>query len=160
MNVSIDTGANCSIISRAVIEMHPNKFKLRKASLRMKTADGSTKPVKNVVKNVTTEIQDNISKLDFLVLNNTDYDVLLGLDWFNLTKAGIFPATLGLVLPENNQKPYQLQSNEHVHIKILPTPYTLEKVNTSYINSKRPKKKRKIKYNVTNFHNYKDKFIL
>jgi hypothetical protein len=31
--------------------------------------------------------------MSFVIMSNIEYDVLLGLDWFRLSKAGIFPVT-------------------------------------------------------------------
>jgi hypothetical protein len=38
------------------------------------------------------EINGHTCNMEFLIIDHEDHDVLLGLDWFNLTGAAIYPA--------------------------------------------------------------------
>ena len=56
-----------------------------------------------VLRNVCIDVDGHESIIDLIVIDHKDHDVLLGMDWFRSTRAGIFPASNELVFPEMEQ---------------------------------------------------------
>ncbi len=85
--IGIDSGASCSIINADIantlnIELFNSDFKIKTANNEIEGKKGK----------IQVDIAGHICELELLVINHNDHDVLLGLDWFNATNAGIYPA--------------------------------------------------------------------
>ncbi|RNA02190.1 hypothetical protein BpHYR1_052987, partial [Brachionus plicatilis] len=59
---------------------------------RIKTAIGIISEASGVTRPVEVDIGGNKCILEFIVFDHDDHNVLLGIDWFHKTRAGIFPA--------------------------------------------------------------------
>ena len=88
-NIVFDIGATMSILSERVAKKHGIKYfsdgtKVRLADDSLITVCGRTEPIE-------VNIRGNVCTLPMLVLKHKEYDVLLGIDYFNHTGAGIYP---------------------------------------------------------------------
>ena len=89
MSVSIDCGATASIIGFHAAKAH--SLLITPCDKWVKTATDVLTKVIGVVKNVSVLVDGFTTAQDLIVINHKDQDVLLGLDWFHLTGAGVFP---------------------------------------------------------------------
>ena len=97
VQVSFDSGATASIISSEVIKRY--EMKTIPSDIKVKTADNSVINIIGVTEQVTIEVHGHICKLSLLIMDHEDHDVLLGLNWFAATGAGLFPAEKILKFP-------------------------------------------------------------
>lgn len=89
VRMSLDCGAVESILSvnlidRLNVELLPSDVKVKTATNEIRKVVGTTGPLE-------IEVEGHVCKIPFLVLDIEDHDVLLGLNWFEETGAGIFP---------------------------------------------------------------------
>ena len=105
--IVFDTGATRSIISeKFVLE---NKLNINKADYTVKVADTRiVKPIGHTDK-LSLNIKGMEWPLSFIILKHDDNDILLGLDFFNLSGASICPSEK-LIKFENNRT-VRLSSN-------------------------------------------------
>jgi hypothetical protein len=89
-NCVIDTGANTSIISERVVEKWDIPIK-KNEHVRVRQADGSYINTLGMTKPIELCVFDSRVTMSFLVIPNTRHDILLGLDWQELTKCVLFP---------------------------------------------------------------------
>ena len=83
----LDTGAIVSTISRKLA----NELKLSKhdTKIRIKTADNNVTQALGVVKNVEIIIRNQKCKMKELVIMDNEYDIILGVNYFEAMSAGI-----------------------------------------------------------------------
>ena len=72
--------------------------------MQVKTADNKLTKVEGIIKGCNVVIDGVICALNFIVINHEEHDALLGMDWCQKTKVGIFPATKKLVFDNHMQK--------------------------------------------------------
>lgn len=88
---AFDSGATSSVVSLRVVEQYGLKLKSSKTNVQ--SVFGEIKQVKGITEEVEISVAGRIVHMPLLVLEGQSHDVLLGLNWFRLTKAGLFPAT-------------------------------------------------------------------
>ncbi len=94
MEMVLDTGASISIMSKEIAERH--SFVLFNSNIKIKSISGETiKPI-GPTKEVNVKIDTNETKISFIVLESQENDVILGIDLFNKTEAGIYPKATAL----------------------------------------------------------------
>ena len=76
-----------------------------------KLANSKTEFVKGKTNPLPVRLGTSNVNLEFIVIDHKDHDILLGLDWFNITKAGIFPSTNIIIFP-NSDKVNELENND------------------------------------------------
>ena len=96
----LDIGATRSILAARVARQHklrilPETTKVRVADERVIESMGSTGLIK-------VNIQNHECLLDFIILEEMEYDELLGLDFFNKTEACIYPKRRILRFPNED----------------------------------------------------------
>jgi hypothetical protein len=96
LKVSFDSGATATIIAYDVAER--DYFKILPSEVKVKTADNTVSEVIGVTELMTVKIQGHICKLRFLIMDHEDHKVLLGLDLFIATGAGLFIRSQSLTL--------------------------------------------------------------
>jgi hypothetical protein len=79
-------------------------FKLIDSNIHIKTASNEIVKVSGTTEFLDIKIRHSKCKLKFLVINNSSQDILLGLDWFNLTDCVISPSEKWLKLSDNSLK--------------------------------------------------------
>jgi hypothetical protein len=78
-----------SIVSKGVVDKL--KIKTNPTDIIIKVANGeSSRPV-GLTDPIEISVNEHTTKLPLLVINQDDYNILLGLDWFGKTGAGFFP---------------------------------------------------------------------
>lgn len=87
--MAFDLGATTSIMSKRIAEKF--NFKIIPSTARIQIADNTIVDVIGKTKNLDIDIEGNKCTLSFLVFDHREYDILLGLDYFRKTGAGIFP---------------------------------------------------------------------
>ena len=97
-NIVFDIGATKSIMSARVVR--ENKLKLRKSNTRIRVADGREAKVLGETNRLKLNIRDHNVRIHFTVIENCEYDLLLGMDYFNRTGVGIFPKERLLKFPD------------------------------------------------------------
>ena len=117
VQVSFDSGATASIISNDVVKKY--SLKTLTSDIKVKTADNSVSNVIGVTEEVTIEVHGHICKLSLLIMDHEDHDVLLGLNWFAATGAGLFPAEKILKFP--GQKIHLGMEGKWVQDELSPT---------------------------------------
>ena len=112
----IDTGATCSIISEhAALKQN---FKISPSTETIRTADNSITPTLGVIQNAKVVVQGRVACLNLIVFCHKQYELLLGLDWFKQTRAGIFPSSGRLVFEtasveaDNNNDTWDVLTSE------------------------------------------------
>ena len=85
-----DSGATSSLIALRLVKQF--QVEILPSSVQIKSANNEVNPVVGVTPLMTINIHNHFCDLPLLVMDLHDYDVLLGLNWFEKTKAGIFPA--------------------------------------------------------------------
>ncbi|RNA01055.1 hypothetical protein BpHYR1_003769, partial [Brachionus plicatilis] len=89
MKIAFDCGATVSIISNKMIDKHV--METIPTNKKVKIADNSVLKIDKMTKKIEVNKSGHICFLEFWVIDNQENDALLGLDWFNLTGAGVFP---------------------------------------------------------------------
>ena len=98
LTVYFDSGATASIISINVIKK--TGLKMSESTVMVKTADGKVSNVLGLTDLMKVEVHGHVCHLQMLVMNTDEHDVLLGLDWFMATGAGVFTADKNTKVPE------------------------------------------------------------
>ena len=96
--------------------------------MRIRTTTGEYYNADGVTESLSVDINGHICNITFVVLCHVDHDALLGLDWFELTNAGIYPKENILRFPsevvhldsdeyyvENDNKHHDLMLSEVAH---------------------------------------------
>ena len=114
-NIVFDIGATKSIMSGRVLKT--NKLQLKKTKTRIKMADGREAKVLGETNRLKLRIRDHEVRMEFTVIDNCEYDLLLGMDYFNITGLGIFPKERLLKFPDgyvylDNKDVTELNINE------------------------------------------------
>ena len=107
--ICIDCGATSSIMSSTFALKH--KIFLNPSNIMIKLANSKTEFVKGKTNPLPVRLGTSNVNLEFIVIDHKDHDILLGLDWFKLTKAGIFPSTNIIIFP-NSDKVNKLENND------------------------------------------------
>ncbi|RNA39653.1 hypothetical protein BpHYR1_029330, partial [Brachionus plicatilis] len=92
-----DTGATISLIRLSVakkLNLH-----LDPSHQKINTADGNTHEVLGETDLIKIEIEETVAYLNFVITNILHIEILLGLDWFEQTKAIIDPSKRQLSIP-------------------------------------------------------------
>lgn len=97
LKLCFDSGATTSIISSRVVEAHG--ITIVPSDIKVKVANNEITAVVGVTKPMIVNINRHICKIEFLIMDHDDHDVLLGLDWFGATGAGLIPAQRQLKFP-------------------------------------------------------------
>ena len=102
MKCGLDTGATHSIMSHKTAL----KFGIRviNSDKLFKTADGTIQKVGGNTLPLIVEVQGIEATIGFIVIDHSDHDILLGLDWFDQTGAGFYPASKILKFPSVNKR--------------------------------------------------------
>ncbi|CAF0965908.1 unnamed protein product [Brachionus calyciflorus] len=87
VKLALDSGAVESIISNKIVERLGKKS--YESNVQVKTATDDVKKVLGETEEVNVDIEGHTCRMSFLVLDMEDYEVLLGLNWFEQTGAGI-----------------------------------------------------------------------
>jgi len=97
MLIGFDSGATASVLSRKSV----NKYgiKLNPSNLKVKTASGEIVEITGVTDSLLVDIKGHSCSLKLMVIDHDDHDVLLGLDWFEMTGAGLYPRLKMLRFP-------------------------------------------------------------
>ncbi|CAF1074970.1 unnamed protein product [Brachionus calyciflorus] len=96
---SLDSGANRSVISLDTVKRLG--LKINPSNIQIKIADNSINNVIGVSDKLKIKIGCNEIHLELLVIHLEDNEVLLGLDWFMETGAGIVPLKRSLTFPSD-----------------------------------------------------------
>ena len=121
---AIDSGATASIISYDCVKR--NNIILSTSNLTYKTADNKINNVLGIVRNVLIKVEGKLSILDLVCIDHRDCDILLGLDWFKLTNAGVFPSLKKIVYPHTDQN-LNLEKNHKEYIELWKAEYKKNK---------------------------------
>ncbi|RNA00004.1 hypothetical protein BpHYR1_040294 [Brachionus plicatilis] len=97
MKIAFDCGQIVSIISNKMINKHV--METIPTNKKVKIADNSVLKIDKMTKKIEVNIKGHICFLEFWVIDNQENDPLLGLDWFNLTGAGVFPNQNTITFP-------------------------------------------------------------
>jgi hypothetical protein len=89
MMFALDSGATASIILWRASNKH--KFELKPSNVMINSQNNAFEKVRGVIESAIIDIKVHICKLDLLVTNNEDYELLLGLDWFFATGSAFCP---------------------------------------------------------------------
>ena len=86
---ALDSGASSSIMNSGTVKNY--NLKLNKSNLKVKTADGRIRFVEGVVGPCEIKIGNMPFQLEMMVLpQNSDWDVLLGLDYLKKSRSAIY----------------------------------------------------------------------
>jgi hypothetical protein len=112
-----DSGATTSIISNTIVQKYsipilPSQTQIRSANNSVDTVLGITPPL-------TINVENHVCNLQLLIIDLEQYDVLLGLNWFQATKAGLYPA----------QKVLKFEA-EQIHLETDSHNDNIEEINT------------------------------
>ncbi|CAF1111095.1 unnamed protein product, partial [Brachionus calyciflorus] len=106
LKIGLDCGATTSTMNHMTAVR--NNIKIHKSSHKIKTATGMISEASGKTSNLEVEIGGRKHELEFIVFDHNDHDVLLGMDWFELTGCGIFPSKGILQFPDEEE----LNSNQ------------------------------------------------
>ena len=84
-------------MSRKVQKTH--QFNLRKSNTRVLMANNQEAKVFGETNRLRVDIKGHMSRINFTVIEGCEYDILLGMDYFNKTRVGIFPSERLLKFP-------------------------------------------------------------
>ena len=85
VHFAIDSGATASIISVDVVNKY--KIEISESDVIVRLADNSMSKVMGITVPVTVQVGEKQTQLRLLVLDHSEYQVLLGLDWLVATGA-------------------------------------------------------------------------
>jgi hypothetical protein len=86
--IVLDLEASISIMSRDIQKTH--QFNLRKSNTRVLMANNQEAKVFGETNRLRINIKGHMSRINFTVIEGCEYDILLGMDYFNKTRVGIF----------------------------------------------------------------------
>jgi len=105
LKIGIDCGATQSVMNHMTAIRY--NFEILSTHTKVKTATGCLSSASGKTKPLEIDIGGEKSILEFIVFDHDDHDILLGLDWFKSTNAGIFPSQ-GIIKFQN----YDYQLND------------------------------------------------
>jgi len=97
MTIGFDSGATASVISKSTANRCG--IKLNPSDLKVKTASGEVLEIAGITDPLIIEIRGHTCTLELMAIDHEDHDVLLGLDWFEITGAGLYPKVKTLRFP-------------------------------------------------------------
>ena len=100
MKCGIDCGATSSIMSFETANKY--NFKIFPSFCKVKLASSKLEYVKGITDCLLIDVKGHLAKLKFIVIDHNDHDILLGLNWFEITKAGVYPAIKMLKFPDQD----------------------------------------------------------
>jgi RNase H-like domain found in reverse transcriptase/Reverse transcriptase (RNA-dependent DNA polymerase)/Integrase zinc binding domain/Ty3 transposon capsid-like protein/gag-polyprotein putative aspartyl protease/Zinc knuckle len=86
----LDSGATASIIALRVVKAHG--LKILPSDTQIKSANNAVDNVIGITEPLLINVHNHLCKLPFLIMDLERYDVLLGLNWFQASNAGIYPS--------------------------------------------------------------------
>jgi hypothetical protein len=125
MKLFLDSGATASIMSHSAATKY--NFNILPSNVQVKVADNMVVDVVGVTDPVTIEVQGHSCTLELFIMEHDDHEVLLGLNWFIATGAGIFPGEGILrfkgesIYLENQEKVYDNESYEEIMMSEVAT---------------------------------------
>jgi hypothetical protein len=78
---------------------HHYKFPIHPSDIQIKSSNNADTSVVGVMDSLLIDIQGHSCKVTLTVLHHDDHEILLGLDWFQLTGASLHPRDLILKFP-------------------------------------------------------------
>jgi len=111
--IAFDSGATNSIIGLNTVEKF--NIKLEESEKLYKTADNTVKKLVGIAKICLFKIQDRSYLLDLVCIDHQEVDILLGLDWYEMTQAGIIPYKREIIF---TNKKIHFTSNEEYSRKL------------------------------------------
>ena len=90
LTMTLDTAATTCIISEKIAK--ENRFKVFDSDVHVKLAHNDIIKVIGVTEKLHVEVYGHTCDLEMYVLPHDEYEVLLGLPWFNATRCAINPA--------------------------------------------------------------------
>ena len=100
LDIGIDSGATVSIMGKDTAKKH--NFRMLFSDCKIKTANNAVRSVDGVTERLIVSIYGRECKMEFIIIDHKDHDILLGLDWFRLTGAGIFPSINLIRFPDED----------------------------------------------------------
>ena len=97
---TLDSGSTISFISTRIAEC--NNIPIMESSIQIKSASNAITAVKGITPYTQININGHTCQLKLLVLDHDDHEVLLGLDWFNITGASLHPKERILRFPSDS----------------------------------------------------------
>lgn len=97
IQMCFDSGATASIISNRAAQKYG--IKIRLSDSKVQTVDGSINSVVGITDLLEIDISGIKCWLELLVIHHEGHEILLGLDWFKLTRVGLYPDENVLRLP-------------------------------------------------------------
>ena len=99
LRLGIYTGCTSSVMNLSTAKKCG--FKINKSSLQVKLANSQIMDIEGRTDLLPLTIQGYVTNLEFLIMDHDDHDILLGLDWFELTGAGMYPSKKELRFPSD-----------------------------------------------------------
>ena len=98
MTCGLDSGATRSCMGCKTTLRH--NIRILPSPLKYKGPDGIEKPVIGETKKLTVNVQGSSVEISFIIIDHSDHDILLGLDWFSATDVGFYPGQKILKFPK------------------------------------------------------------
>ena len=111
LKLGIDCGATHSVMNH--MTAIKNNFDILPCNSRVKTATGAISYASGKTKPIEVVLGDSKCLMEFVVFDHDDNDILLGLDWFRKTNAGIFPSLGVIKFPDSEFKINQCNNTYH-----------------------------------------------
>jgi hypothetical protein len=89
LSLALDSGATASVMAHRIARKFG--FHIKKSNVRVKVANNKVVNVIGITRPVEIDVQGHKMVLEMYILEQDDIEVLLGLDFFMATGAGIFP---------------------------------------------------------------------
>ena len=109
---TLDSGSTISFMATRTAEA--NYIPIMESLIHIKSASNAITAVRGITPNITIDINGHTCQLKLLVLDHDDHEVLLGLDWFNITGASLHPREQILCFPSDT-----IQLDHHQTIMII-----------------------------------------
>jgi hypothetical protein len=113
MLLGFDTGATCSLISKKSAENLGLPY--TESTNKFKSVDGIVRDVAGSIRNAKVTVSECDTELELMVIPHEDHDVLLGLDWFIATGAGLYPSLKLLRFPSSDVELHRGTRNSLPH---------------------------------------------
>ena len=111
-----DSGATTSIVSHRIVQKY--NIPILPSQTQIRSANNAVDTVIGITPSLTINVENHVCTLQLLIMDLQQYDVLLGLNWFQATKAGLYPA----------QKVLKFEA-EQIHLGCDNTSDDIEEVN-------------------------------
>lgn len=98
---AFESGASSSVISARSEEKY--SLYIRKSNANVQSIFGEVKQVKGITEDLEICVAGRVVFLPLLKIDNQEHAVLLGLNWFKIIKAGLFPSE-GILTFEKKRK--------------------------------------------------------